>query len=79
MTPSEGNGDSKGFIHVTETANYALFYPEDVNHLPDNYPSHLSLILAKGMNEHPGIRMRAALPIVQQGQTLYLHLWFDRP
>ena len=74
-----GNGESKTFIDYHEGPGYVLICPRDTT----NHPADIALILNGALNEwlhkHLGIRVRAALPITRDGQTVAIHLWFDRP
>jgi hypothetical protein len=74
-----GNGESKTLIDFHEGPGYALICPRDTA----NHPADIALILNRAFNDwlrkHAGIRVRAALPITRDGQTVAIHVWFDRP
>ena len=38
---------------------------------------HLHRALTEWLTSNPGVRVRAALPIVTNGQTLAVHIWHD--
>jgi hypothetical protein len=75
----DGNGASKTVIEFREELGHALICPADTA----NHPSDIALIINRAFNDwllkHPTIRVRAALPITRDGQTVALHVWFDRP
>lgn len=74
----EGNGDSSGKIHVSvKKPGYVVFVPDSLNSLPEDYSIHLSLIFEQWQQENPGNRIRHVLPIVKDGQTVVLHVYYD--
>jgi hypothetical protein len=75
----EGNGESKVTILVHEKRpGYVIIAPDRIDKLPAQTPIHLSLTLENWQKENPGVRIRAVCPIVDDGHTLALHVWFDR-
>jgi hypothetical protein len=74
-----GNGESKTLIDFHEGAGYVLICPRDTA----NHPADIAVIINRAFNDwmakHPGIRIRSALPITREGNTVALHVWFDRP
>ncbi len=65
-------------IHVEEKARgYVVFSPENLLELPEQFPIHLSLTFDKWLKLNPGIHVRTVLPIVDNGRTVVLHVWYD--
>jgi len=75
----EGNGEGKTVINFLERGNYILISPRNATNLPANIAIIVNRAFLDWMKKHPGIRIRAVLPIMQDGQTTALHVWYDRP
>jgi hypothetical protein len=75
----EGNGEGKTLIDFVGRANYVLICPHDAATLPPNIAAIINQALLDWLKQHPAVRVRAALPITQDGQTTALHLWYDGP
>jgi hypothetical protein len=78
MRFAEGNGHGKGIVQRTPIRNGHVVYhagnpppPEELMGLA------LEQNLRKDLIENPSVRVRAVLPIVQEGNTLMIHLWYD--
>jgi hypothetical protein len=56
---------------------YVIITPDRIDKLPTQTPIHISQTLEKWQNENPDARTRAVCPIVDGGQTLAVHIWFD--
>jgi hypothetical protein len=74
-----GNGSGKGVVLVsTQGPGWAVVYPSPNDPPPpDQLPYHLSLSLEKWLKERPGVRVRTTLPIVKDGDTIGIHVWYD--
>jgi len=44
---------------------------------PDEVPLYLSNAIAAWQKQTPTLTVRAALPIVQNGNTIAVHVWFE--
>ena len=74
----EGNGHSQTLIDFIERPGYVLICPQDSDRLPANIAAIVNAALNDWLKRTPGIRVRTALPVTQDGQTVALHLWYDR-
>jgi len=74
----EGNGESNVKITIEERSNYVLFCPHDLANVPKDIAVIINRVMIDWLKAHPGVRIRTALPITQDGQTIALHLWYDR-
>jgi hypothetical protein len=45
---------------------------------PDSLPFYLSHALTAWFRQHAHLRMRLAVPIVRDGETVELHAWYDQ-
>lgn len=74
-----GNGSSKGFTQVIEMApGWLLFVASPTDPPPiDELPAALSQGLVQWLRAQPSIRVRSTLPMVQNGNTVGIHVWFD--
>jgi len=75
----EGNGNSKTTIDFVERPNYVLICPHDLTALPANIAVIINNAFLDWMQKHAGIRIREILPLIQDGQTIALHVWYDGP
>jgi hypothetical protein len=74
----EGNGHDKVRIHTTQIAHgYVIIHADDIKTIVDGTPVFVSLTLEKWLKDNPTVRVRATLPIVKDGQTIAVHVWFD--
>lgn len=74
----EGNGESKTLIDFVGSANHVFICPHDAANLPPNIAAIINQALLDWLKGHPGVRVRAVLPITQGGQTTAVHLWYDQ-
>ena len=44
---------------------------------PEDLPLHLSKAVAAWQKQNPMLKVRATLPIVRNGNTVAVHVWFD--
>src|SRR5262245_39812619 len=74
----EGNGHGKVIIQVTDKGpGYVIICPEKIDVIAEGTPVFISRTVESWLADRPGARVRCALPIVQDGQTIAVHLWFD--
>jgi hypothetical protein len=75
----EGNGHSRvNIITHHKGEGYIIITPDRIDNLPEHAPVFLSRALEAWQKENPACRVRCALPIVDSGSTLAIHVWFDR-
>lgn len=77
---SNGNADEEYSVKITEFPDYGhvIFCADDESPPPaEDLPGTLGLALQDWMGENPLVVVRASLPIVQHGQTIAIHLWYD--
>lgn len=78
MRRSEGNGHGKVNIVVNrKSEGYIIIAPDRIDNLDEQTPLFLSRTVETWLKENP-VRVRCALPIVMQGDTIAVHLWFDK-
>ena len=70
-------------ISVTEVGDSAVIYPAESQFKKlaeiERLPILLSKTLFHWMSQNPQFRVRNTLPIVEDGYTVAIHVWFDRP
>jgi hypothetical protein len=73
-----GNGEPKMTCKIVLNPHRVLFHPDATpqSGIPDGFPIFLSKMVEKWLDEHPAVRVRSALPIMQDGQTIIVHLYF---
>jgi hypothetical protein len=74
-----GNGSSKGFTNVALMGPGWVVIAASQSDPPpsDELPYALSQGLEQWLKSQPGIRIRSTLPIVKDGNTIGIHVWFD--
>jgi len=75
----EGNGHGKGLVDVQEIGDDCILVIPNPQKPPPQNELHVTLadVMQKWLAQHP-VRVRATLPITNQGQTVALFVWFDR-
>jgi hypothetical protein len=43
----------------------------------ERVPTAISEVMAAWLKERPDLHVRATLPIVEEGNTIAVHVWFD--
>jgi hypothetical protein len=75
---SEGNGGGDVNVVVHDRGpGYIVIAPERIDPIPEQLPVYLSRSVEAWQRDHPAARVRAALPIVLDGMTLSVHIWYD--
>ncbi len=74
-----GNGSSKGFTNLIPMGTgWVLFVASQSDPPPPNeLPYALSQGLEQWLKNQPGIRVRSTLPMIKDGNTIGIHVWFD--
>lgn len=69
-------------ITVNECGDTAVFFPgvSEFQKLAEieRLPIRLSRVFFRWMQERPHYRVRHTMPIIEDGHTVALHVWFDR-
>jgi len=58
-------------------AGWACFLASGTPPKADELPLYLSKAAAAWQKQTPTLKVRATLPIVQNGNTIAVHVWFD--
>jgi hypothetical protein len=78
MKFSEGNGHGKGLVQRTPVREgYVIYHAGSPAPPPEEVPNALDYLLTKDLSENPTIRVLGALPIVREGNTIRIHLWYE--
>jgi hypothetical protein len=78
MKPNpSGNGSSKFNIHSDDMIGWVRVWLAPGAHPPDDLPVYLALTLAEWFRKHPDLRLRFAVPIQRDGNTVELHGWYE--
>lgn len=56
---------------------WACFQAGDSPPPKDQLPGHLNQCLCEWLERNPDFRVRATLPIVEDGYTVAIHVWFE--
>lgn len=56
---------------------WACFQPGEQPPNPDQLPGYLNHSFCTWLQRNPKFTVRAVLPIVENGNTVLLHVWFD--
>jgi hypothetical protein len=78
MKTPKGNGSGKFQINVTDKGGWIVIYPAQPHSLPTDLPVHLSRTMEQWFIERPHLRIRSAVPIVQDGNTIIIHAFYDQ-
>jgi hypothetical protein len=74
----QGNGDRKVEVEFIDHPGYVLVAPKN----PAPFPAAIALVINAAvvdwMREQKNIRVRAVLPINESGNTVAVHIWYDR-
>ena len=73
-----GNGSGKLDILLTDKGGWLLVYPSRQNDLPEDLPIHLSRALEEWFQERPHLRIRSAMSVVQEGNTVVIHAFYEQ-
>ena len=76
---ADGNGHSKFNIVTHERGtDCVIFAPETIIDLPKQVAIYLCRTVDTWVQDHPYFRVRCVLPIVDDGKTITIMLWYDR-
>ena len=72
------NGNTKITINATRLGPGWLFFTPGEHALSEReIPHWLGRCLSDWLRDHPDARPRAVLPLVSDGNTVGIHLWYD--
>jgi hypothetical protein len=74
----KGNGSTKFQINLTDKGGWLVVYPAQQLNLPPDLPVHLSRALEEWFSERPHLRIRSGFPIVQDGNTIAIHAFYEQ-
>jgi hypothetical protein len=74
----EGNGHPKAAIDFNERPGYVFICPRDPDRLPATIAGVINTARTNWLKRNLGIRVRTAVLITRDGQTVAVHLWYDR-
>ncbi len=77
MKPQDGNGSGK-FEIVQQDLGGWLRVCAGKGPQPDDLPFFLSTALTDWFRQHPHLRMRCVVPVQRDGNTVELHVWYER-
>ncbi|MEX0718570.1 MAG: hypothetical protein WD066_18400 [Planctomycetaceae bacterium] len=73
-----GNGPSKVSIDMLDMGpGWVFFQAGKIPPTPEQLPHLLSRTLNSWLQAHPSFVVRTTLPIVAEGATVGIHVWFD--
>ena len=75
----KGNGDGKIEVGVeTKAEGWVVFRP-GITPTTDmrRVPTALSEIMSDWLKDRPNLQVRTTLPIVEDGNTVAIHVWFQ--
>lgn len=74
-----GNGGSRGLVDAIAICEGFVLFKANPQHPPPDgeMPIALAEVLPKWLKDNPG-RVRDTLPLVKDGNTIGVFLWFDR-
>ena len=73
-----GNGSGKGNTdRIPLAPGWVVYQAGTPPPAEEDLPLALSQHLQKDLTENPSVRVRSSLPIVQNGNTVAIHLWYD--
>lgn len=77
--PPSGNGSGQHEVEVVPIApDWILLWPKGLEPWPADLPVGLNEVLVKWYRSQERIRIRHTQGIVKDGQTVGIHVWFER-
>ncbi len=78
MKFSEGNGHDRGRVdRIPLGAGHVVYTPGNPPPQETEVPLALEQVLLNDLKEHPEVRILAILPLIQNGNTIRIHLWYE--
>ena len=69
--------DTEAINRLDMGTGWACFLASGTPPKPEELPLYLSKAVAAWMKQTPSLTVRATLPIVANGNTIAVHVWFD--
>ncbi len=80
MPQNQGNGTGKFNVVIVDQGGWVRVFVPDLDAIP--YDNDLPLYLAHAMTAwfrvNPHLRLRFAMPITRDGQTVEMYGWYDQ-
>ena len=64
-------------VRRTLAPGWVYFTPGDPPPPPARVPAFLNLDLIQWLKENKQVKIRATLPMVENGNTVAIHVWYD--
>jgi hypothetical protein len=75
---SKMSDDDQVIIERVEMGTgWVCFRPGAKTPNADRLPGYLNRTLCIWLKQNPGLSVRAAIPIMENGNTIAIHIWFD--
>jgi hypothetical protein len=71
-----GNGSTRVDVHTQDMGGWVRVFT-DPGRLSDELPLYLSHALTEWFRQRPQLRVRFAVPVSKDGETVELHAWYD--
>ena len=72
-----GNGSNKIHVHQEDMGGWVRVFTDKTATLTDDLPLFLSHTLAEWFRQRRHLRMRCAVPICRDGNTVEIHAWYE--
>ena len=69
--------DNEAINRLDMGTGWAVFVASGTPPEPEDLPLYLSKAVAARQKQNPMLTVRATLPIVANGNTIAVHVWFD--
>ena len=69
--------DNEAINRLDMGTGWAVFLASGTPPKPEDLPLYLSEAVAAWLKQTPSLTVRATLPIVRNGNTIAVHVWFD--
>ena len=69
--------DQEAINRLDAGTGWAVFVASGTAPKPEDLPLYLSKAVAAWQKQTPTLKVRATLSIVQNGNTIAVHVWFD--
>ena len=69
--------DNEAINRLDMAPGWAVFVASGTPPQPEDLPLYLSKAVSPWQKQTPTLKVRATLPIVANGNTIAVHVWFD--
>lgn len=73
-----GNGSGNITVNMSDRGGWVVIYPGSLESLPPQMPIVLSRAMEEWFSELPHLRLRSAMSIVQEGNTVMIHAFYEQ-